>query len=101
MLHQLISAYIIFGGMFTTNPTLLRLHIVNNIIVVVHWWTNNNRCFLSADHDDDSGYSQDMVMKLTGVRVSSATANAISYASVILPAMFSAWKLMLSHQNAA
>ena len=94
MLHQLITAYIVFGGLFTSNPALLRLHIAFNVIVILHWLTNNNRCFLSGEHDDNAGYSRSLVLKLTGVTVSNAAANAVSYASVILPAIFSAWKLL-------
>lgn len=93
MLHQLITAYIVFGGLFTSDRAWLLAHIAFNIAVIVHWMTNNNRCFLSAEYEDDAGYSVELVRKLTGVTVSNAMGDKISYALVIIPAMVSAWKL--------
>lgn len=93
MLHEIITAYVIFGGMFTNDRTLLQIHLANNLVVIGHWLTNNNRCFLSNEYEDDAGYSGELVRKITGVTVTNDMANAISYTLAILSALLTAWKL--------
>jgi hypothetical protein len=93
MLHQLVTAYIVFGGLFVNDRAWLRAHIAFNVATIIHWLTNNNRCFMSTEYEDDAGYSVDLVRNLTGMTVSNATGDAVSYTFVIIPAMFSAWKL--------
>jgi len=93
MLHQLVTAYIVFGGLFATDRAWLRAHLAFNIATIIHWLTNDNRCFLSGEYEDDAGYTAGLVRSLTGMTVSNATGDAVSYAFVIVPAMVTAWKL--------
>lgn len=94
-LHYLISAYILFGGAFSSNCTYLKWHVAFNGFVIVHWLTNNNRCVLSDGYEEDTGYTRH-VLNTLGFPINKddkATMMVIAYAAVVVPMLWSARKV--------
>lgn len=93
--HYLVSAYILLGGVVTSDCRFLKWHAYFNCLVILHWMTNNNKCFLSEhDFEEDAGYTTHLLKKMgLDVGDNPTLATLISYAVVIGPMLWSARKL--------
>ena len=95
LLHYAITAFLLLGGVFTKNKSVLRIHIVVDALVLLHWLSNNNKCFLSdIDYSNNQGYSNHLMSLVGFDNISDDTANFMSYASVIIAMLYSYGKLI-------
>ena len=94
-IHYIIFFFILFGGIISNNYNIIKFHIIFNIIVILHWLTNNNKCFLS-EYDHKGGSFVIIVFKKFGIYINEnneTVINAITYSGVILPLLYSLYKL--------
>lgn len=86
MLHHLIVAYILFGGVAVgNNKQYLQYHLIFNMFILIQWLVNDNKCIISQyEGKGESEFTQELLASF-GLNVDSRIANYIAYVLVIIP----------------
>jgi hypothetical protein len=95
-LHYIISFYLIFGGIITDNIDYIRIHFYVTLFVLIHWLTNDGQCFLSEmdyDKNEKPNAYTDHLLGIFGIKSTPEISNFIGYATVIIPCLYSLYRL--------
>lgn len=95
-IHYIISVYLVFGGLFTSNVLYLKIHFYVTFFVIIHWITNKGMCFLAKDDYDSksnpNGYTKH-ILSFLNISPSQNNLMVIGWLSVILPCCYTLYKL--------
>lgn len=96
-LHYLISLYLVFGGVFTSDLYFVKIHFYVTFLTLIHWLTNNGQCFLSQmdynENEEPNGYTVHMLNKIGITNPSKTVKQMCGYGSVLIPCLYSLYKL--------
>lgn len=96
-LHYLITVYLVFGGVFTSNLYFIRMHFYVTFLTLIHWFTNNGQCFLSQmDYDETKepyGYTVHILNKFGIDNPSKTVKQMCGYGGVLIPCLYSLYRL--------
>jgi hypothetical protein len=94
-MHYVICFFILFGGIISNDYNIIKIHVVFNIFVILHWLTNNNKCFLSEYDHKGSSF---IILSLDKIGINidennTTLVNIMTYSTVIIPLLYSVYRL--------